>query len=178
MKKHNTLAAVLMLFALVFTGCEKKNEWSKYSGYSNEDIIGNYSYSNVTDAFYGLSEGEFCHICPDAEISITGLTDNTVKFVIKCPEAEFSREYIGTPRKFKNDFMVQMTSGYLSRGSNKLKSYTLTSYVYKNEVGKIRLHGFASYNKFNVEHPVPSDLTIVDTVLIQSVNYYFDMIKD
>ena len=98
--------------------------------------------------------------------------------MINCPEEEYSRVYIGTPRKFKSDFMIQMTSGYLSRGSNKLKSYTLTSYVYQNEAGDIRLHGFASYNKFKVEHPDPSDITIADTVLIQSVNYYFDVIKD
>ena len=51
MKKNITLAALFMLVALVFTGCEKKNEWSYFYNYSVDDIAGDYHYSNVSNAF-------------------------------------------------------------------------------------------------------------------------------
>lgn len=180
MRKQITLAAMLMLLAIVVTSCgDKKSEWTNYYGYTNEDIIGEYSYSNNADAFYGLEESEYCHLCPDAEISISKLSDKTVKFKINCPEAGFSREFIGSPRKFKDDFMVQMRSNYFSRaGSTRLKAYFVTSYVSTNDNQDIHLHGFASYKKFKVEYPVPADSTVVDTVLVQATNYYFDVIKD
>jgi len=179
MKKNITLATLIALFALVFTGCEEKKEWTNFYGYTNDDIAGEYSYSNISDAFDGLEENEYCHLCPDAEISVIGLNEKTVKFKINCPEAGYSREFVGSPRKFNNDFMVQLTSGYFSRaGSTRLKAYHVTGYVSKNETQDVRIHGFASFNKYKVVYPVPSDSTLVDTVLVQATNYYFDMIKD
>ena len=119
MKKHITLAASILILALVFSGCEKKKEWTYRYGYTVDDIAGSYSYSNIEGAFDNLTENDYCHICTDAEINITKLTDNTVKFKINCPEEGFSREFVGTPTKNPNDFMLHMTSGYLMRAGTK-----------------------------------------------------------
>lgn len=179
MKKYITSAALLLVLALVLSGCEKKKEWNYRYGYSVDDIAGTYSYSNYESAFDLLTENQYCHICTDAEITVTKLSDKSIKFRINCPEENFSREFVGTPNKNKNDFMINLSSGYMTRaGSTRFKAYNLTGYVYQNEAQNIRLHGFANFCKYKVEYPVPNDSTVVDTVLIQATNYYFDMIKD
>lgn len=179
MKRNITIATLLLLFVVVLSGCEKKKEWNYRYGYTVDDIAGTYTYSNIESAFDNLTENQYCHLCQDAEITVTKLSDNSIKFKINCPEEDFSREFVGAPTKNKNDFMIHMTSGYMSRaGATRFKAYNLTGYVYQNEAQAIRLHGFANLCKYKVEHPVPSDSTIVDTVLIQATNYYFDMIKD
>ena len=100
MKKNITLTVLLLVLAFAFSSCEKKKEWKYRYGYSIDDIVGEYTFSNIEGAFEdGLIENQDCHICPDAEISITKLTEKTVKLRINCPEAGFSREYIGTPNR-------------------------------------------------------------------------------
>lgn len=179
MKKNITLSALLLILALLFAGCGKKKEWSYLFGYTVDDIAGTYTYSNIEDAFETLTENDYCHICPDAEVTITKLTDETIKFKINCPEENFSREWVGKPTKTNGDFMIRMSSGYQMRVGTKFKSYNLSSSVYQNENQDTRLHGFASICKYEVEFPfAPADSTVVDTVLTQAVNYYFDMIKD
>ena len=179
MKKNITLTVLLLVLAFAFSSCEKQKEWKYRYGYSIDDIVGEYTFSNIEGAFEdGLIENQDCHICPDAEISITKLTEKTVKLRINCPEAGFSREYIGTPTKNKNDFKIHMTSGYMMRVGTRFKAYNLMSSVYQNEAQNIRLHGFASFSKYKVEYPFAPDSTLVDTVLTQSINYYFDVIKN
>ena len=178
MKRNIKLAALFVLFALVFTSCgEKKNEWTNYYGYTNEDIIGEYSYSNDYDSFYGVLESDYSHICTDAEITIKRLSDNYVSFHVNCPEAGYDRTFEGSPTKNRNDFKISMSSGFIN---GTLKSYNVLAYVSKNDQNQIRLHGFASYDSFKVvaTYPIPNGPAVYDTVCDLAYNYYFDMIKD
>ena len=52
MKNIKWLPLLLML-GVFLVSCEKeqKKEWNKYYGYSNEEIVGSYSFSKVEDAF-------------------------------------------------------------------------------------------------------------------------------
>lgn len=179
MKNNITLAALLLLFVVIFSGCEKKKEWNYRYGYTVDDIAGSYTYSNIESSFDQLTENQYCHICTDAEINITKLTDQTIKFKINCPDENFSREWVGKPSKTSNDFMLHMSSGYMIRGGRtRFKAYNLTGYVYQNEAQNIRVHGFASFCKYELQYPLAPDSSFVDTALIQATNYYFDMIKD
>ena len=67
--KNIKYLSVLLILSFFFVSCEKQpqeNEWKKYYGYTNEEIVGSYSFSDVNDAFEGLTENSYCHICEDA----------------------------------------------------------------------------------------------------------------
>ena len=162
MKKHITLAAVLMLFALVFTGCEKKNEWSYFNNYSVDDIAGDYHYSNVSNAVEFLEEGEDVHICEDAILSIQKLSETTVEIHLKCPDEGYDRTFVGKPFNANNDFRI-----YLYHGMEEVPDYELHAIVYTNEKGDVRLHGYGRKRKGG--DPVIGDYW---------ENWYFDMIKN
>ena len=152
MKKNITLAALFMLVALVFSSCEKKNEWSYYHGFTNEDVVGSYSWSNIDNAFDGLLESSNCHLCDGAKIVITKSTENLVRlrFENETPSLNVTVEDNSTQPG--NDFMIKMSEN----------PYEVSAYVYKNEKTQIRLHGFV--RKTTAEYG--------------PINYWFDVIKE
>ncbi len=156
-----------------------KNEWSKVYGYTQEDIVGEYTNSNIDDAFDGLEEVEenhYCHLCDDATITITPSGSSNISLNIQCPEAGFSRTFQGNPAKMDDDFLIRMSSGYLYSGG-RLRAYNLMAYVYRNEAQQIRLHGFASLDNYTLVYPIP-DNPNADTIKSNSHTYYFDVIKN
>ena len=177
--KNIKLTTALCLLTLLLASCgkESKSKWTNFYGYTNEDIIGSYSYSNVEGAFDAV-EGTGRHACPDAEVSITPYNSkgNVVNFSINCPEENFSRTFTGRPTTNSNDFMLHMSSGY-QHYSGKLRAYNLTSYVFTDDEGTLRLHGYAAVNTYEVVHPYP-DSQLTDTVTVDGVYYYFDVIKN
>ena len=151
MKKIRILSVLLML-GILFVSCDKeqKNEWERHYGYTNAEITGSYSNSNVDGAFDGLTESLYCHVCNDARITITSESENMVQFSIKSNKAELNASLEGNPSLNDDDFLVTLVDS----------SYELTAYVYTNASGQIRLHGF------------------VRTYYPGLVNYYFDVIKN
>ena len=154
MKKHSILAALLMLFALVLTSCsdDKKSEWSYFHGFTIEDIVGSYSWSNLDNAFDGLLESSNCHICDDGKVTVTQIAGSMVRFRFESELASFSRTVEDNATEDGNDFMIKMEE----------YPFEVSAYVYKNDKNQIRLHGFVRKN----------------TAELGSINYYFDVIKD
>ena len=152
----------ILLLGFLFVSCEKQQEkeWNKLYGYTNEDIIGTYSFSNVADAFDALTESAYCHICEDAKITVTAKSGNTIEFKVNCPNDNFNRTFEGLPRLTDNDFMIGMTAPSWN------PIYELKAYVYKNDEGQIRIHGFVRY------------IHNAGTAQEYPVNYYFDVIKN
>ena len=70
--KQVKFSAFFLLLAVLLVGCkDEKKEWNYKYGYTNEDIIGSYSFSNIDKVFDDLEPSDYCHICDDAEIDIT-----------------------------------------------------------------------------------------------------------
>ena len=171
--KSIKLLSLLLLLGLLFVGCKEQQtdgEWNRLFGYNTEDIAGTYSFSNVTDAFEGLTEGKYSHICEDAQITVTQSTGNTIKFRINCPSDSFNRLFEGRPCVTDDDFLINIKSP----ASSAHPTYELTAYVFENAQGDIRLHGFARHIKYDIV--AASDGTTVYNVKSKT-NYYFDVIK-
>ena len=173
--KNFKLLLMLCMSGLFLVSCnDKKSEWENYYGYTNDDVIGTYSYSNVADAFDGV-EGTGRYACEDAEISIKPYTANTVEFTINCPSQGFSRSFTGKPSPNNDDFMVHMSSGYKPYGNGKLRAYNVTGYVLKDASQQLRMHGYAAVNTYKL---VTVEGSGTDTIPDNGIYYYFDVIKN
>lgn len=172
MKKFKYLSALLVLCALfVSCGEPKEKEWVKLFGYTTEDIAGTYSFSNVEDAFEALTEGTYCHICNDAQISITATSSSIIQFSVDCPDAGFHKIFEGRPRMTDNDYTINLGSTAL----NNHPEYGLTAYVYENKQGDIRIHGNAQYIEWIL---VTNSYGQLEYKIKSKINYYFDVIKN
>ena len=173
--KNIKYLSVLLVLGLLFVSCEKQSQekdWEKYYGYPNEEIIGSYSFSNVKDAFDGLTESAYCHVCEDARINVTASSESTIEFKVNCPNDEFNRTFEGRPCLTDDDFLINMT---VPAGSAH-PDYELTAYVYKNDQGDIRLHGFARHIIYELVYNPQTETT--DHIIKSKINYYFDVIKN
>ena len=177
--KNCKLLALLCLMGIFFTSCkeESKSEWSNFYGYTNADVVGTYSFSNVSTAFDGI-EGIGRHVCVDAEVSIqiSDQNPNMLKFTIECPKEEHERtiEDYATPNE--DDFMLRMSTGYIHSGSNKVKVYVVNAHVMKNEKNELRLAGFSAVNTYKeITNPESGTLSYEQ---IDGEYYYFDVIKN
>ncbi len=167
--------ALLCLMGLFLASCgDSKTEWENFYGYTNDDIIGTYSFSNVPNAFEGV-EGFDRYACDNAEISVTHFSGSRVEFNINCPSQGFARTFTGVPSPNDGDFMVHMSSGYQHYGSGRLRAYNLTGYVLKNAKQQVRMHGFASLNTYKL---VALETGGTDTIPDDGKYYYFDVIKN
>lgn len=171
--KKVRLAALLLMVGVLMTACQKDDvkEWEKYYGYSVDEIKGTYAFSSVSSAFDGLTENSYCHICEDAEISVTSYLDSesSIAFMVNSPKATFNKTFTGRPVMSEDGFLVKMsipaTSDY--------PDHELTVYVYKNDKGNIRLHGFARHILYET---IVENGTNVKRVKSMT-NYYFDVKK-
>ena len=163
MKRNIIWAAFLLMFALVFSGCEKKKtEWTYLYGYTVDDIAGTYHYSNIADAFDLITESNDVFICEDAILTVRKNTETTVEIRLKCPDEGYDQTFDGQPFNATDDFRI-----YLRKGSEPTRpTFELNATVYTNKQGEIRLHGYGRKLKYHHE----------DGWYYQ--NWYFDMIKD
>ena len=166
--KKTLISAFFILLAVAFVGCkDEKKGWDYLYGYTNDDIVGTYHFSNVADAFESLTESEYCHLCDDAEITISSYQENSVKFTIKCPDAGYDHSFTGRTSYSENDFLINMSEKAL--GVN--IKYTVTASVYTNAKSEIRLHGFARKIIYQYD-------TNQEEIVKECYNYYFDVIKN
>lgn len=173
------ILALLILFAVALVGCkDEKKEWNYKYGYTNEDIIGTYSFSNVAKAFEDLEPSAYCNICEDAQIEITAASSWSVKFKINCPDEGYSQTFVGAPTKNPDDCMIRLSSGYQFTGGGKLRAYNVLASVYQNDLQQIRLSGFAATNTYNLVQVPGTDPPLYDTIADSGYNYYFDIIKN
>ena len=158
--KNSKLLSLICALSLLFVSCEKvqKNEWANFYGYTNEDIIGTYSFSNISDAFDGV-EGTGRHACPDAEISISAVPESSlIDFAVNCPSANFSKQIVAAATPNEGDFMIQMSTGI----------------NYNNKAYEIRLSGFIAETTYEYQESE----NVGHYVKIDGVYYYFDVIKN
>ena len=109
MKRMKILPLVL-LFGVVLFSCEKDStkEWQYKYGFTPQDVIGHFTYSGVSDAFEGLTESEYFHLCDDAIIDISSSGVNGLQFNIRCPKAAFTRSYTGQHNAGDDDFLIHI----------------------------------------------------------------------
>ncbi len=150
--KKNKYLLLLFVLGLLFVSCEKQpqNEWNNFYGYTNEEIAGAYSFSNVMDAFDGLTESIYCHICEDAKITISADASSKIHFDMRSVKAGLNISLEGPTGLNSDDFLINFVDG----------EYELLAHVYSKASGQIRLHGF------------------VRTTYPGLVNYYFDVVKN
>jgi hypothetical protein len=173
MKKMRFMALLLMVGALM-VACKKDDakEWQQFYDFTLDDIKGTYDFSYVSSAFDGLTETSYCHICEDANISVSSYlgSESSIEFKVNCTKATFNKSFTGKPAINEDDaFLLNMSSP----NTSEYPDYTLTVYVYKNAKGNIRLHGYARrvYYETVYENGIP-----VKKVKSMT-NYYFDVIK-
>ena len=112
MKKMRFLPLMLVLGVLLFS-CKKDEtkEWKQFYDFTLEDIMGTYTYSNLSGAFEALTENDFCHICKDAVVNISPyLGSNTsIEFKVNCQKANFNKSFTGHPAMNDENFLVSMS---------------------------------------------------------------------
>ena len=117
MKKMRFLP-LLLVVGVLLVACQKDEtkEWEKFYGYTIEDIKGNYAFSSISSAFEDLTENSYCHICNDAEITITASLVSTysVDFMVNCSKAGFKRTFSGRPTLNDDDFLINMSIPVMS----------------------------------------------------------------
>jgi len=176
--KNSKLIALVCLLGIFFVSCNKESttEWKDYYGYTNEEIIGAYSYSNISNAFDEV-EGTGRHACPDAEINIQALDGNPngIRCSVNCPDEGFSRTFEGLATPNEGDHMIHMSTGYI-HSNGKILAYNVTAYVLKNAKQELRLHGFAAKNTY--EEVADEETGITTYIQTNGEYYYFDVIKN
>jgi len=156
--KNYRLLAFLLLMGLSFASCSKKTVWNVFYGYTAQDIMGTFSPSDVADAFDGLTESEYCHICHDAQITISN-NSGKIRLEFKSVSAGMEKTLTGNPSLNEDDFLLQLgnIAGY--------GVPELITTVYTNAAQEVRLHGYVRKLKSHS----PEGPTYV--------NYYFDVVK-
>ena len=142
MKRISIISLLLFLgFATVSCNKEKK-------GYTIDDIVGEYIFSNAADAFDGLEADEDTFLCYDAVITITRDGKNSVEFSLLCPNEDLpwaptdeghKARFNGPPFQNENDSVIRMSYDY-GYGKYPPSESTVTAKVSKMD-GKIRLQG-------------------------------------
>jgi hypothetical protein len=133
MKKLSVLGLVLFL-GFVTVSCNKEKK-----GYTIDDIVGEYTFSNAADAFEGLEADEFTYLCEDAVITITSDGKNSVDFKLSCPNEEDQAHFNGAPFQNENDSVIRMFYDY-GYGKYPPSESTVIANISKMD-GKIRLQG-------------------------------------
>ncbi len=165
---------LLFLLGIVTISCNKgTKEWEQYQGFALDDIKGTYHYSNVANAFESLTESDYCHICEDAVVNISSYlnSETSIEFKVNCPSAVLNKSFTGRPAINEDGILLNMAIPATSPFPN----YELTAYVYKNDKGIIRLHGFARHIIYEIETDANGNIS---HWVKAKINYYFDVIKD
>ena len=153
--KKTSLIGLLLFLGLITVSCNKEKK-----GYTVDDIVGEYTFSNAADAFEGLEADDFIYLCDDAVVTITRDGKNSVEFRLSCPDEEHNARFNGTPFQNENDSVIMMSYDY-GNGKYPPNESKVTAKVSKMD-GKIRLQGYHYF------YSGSSSLSYV---------YYFDVIK-
>ena len=139
--KKSGIACLLLFLGIVMVSCNKEKK-----GYTIDDIVGEYIFSNAADAFDGLKADENTFLCYDAVITITRDGKNSVEFSLLCPNEDLpwaptneghKARFNGAPFQNENDSVIRMSYDYGKYPPNESK---VTAKVSKMD-GKIRLQG-------------------------------------
>ena len=133
--KKLSIISLLLLLGFVLGSCNKNK-----TGYTINDIAGEYTFSNAADAFEGLEADAYTYLCDDALITITRDGKNSVDFRLSCPNEEHNAHFNGAPFQNENDSVIRMSYDY-GYGKYPPNESTVIANVSKMD-GKIRLQGY------------------------------------
>ena len=138
---------VLFILSLLFVSCEKQPQKEWTKLYG-------YTTEEIagTYAFSNISD------------AFESLTENAYCHV--CEDAK------SRPRATDDDYLINLTYPAISSHP----TYELTAYVYKNNQGDIRIHGFARHVIYETVYNPSTEQN--DYVPKSRINYYFDVIKN
>lgn len=156
MMKKNLIVALLSIIALVFVSCEKTpvNEWSRFYGYTQADIVGHYE-ANPDESLYQDLPTEGVEVYNNATIDIAAASGKSISLHIVIPEV-INKRFSGP---------VNTTEQESDLTLNNFNEDILMT-VYKNAKGQVRFHGRVKHYYYNADHE-----------LVNSINYGFDVIK-
>ena len=154
--KITSIISLLLFVGFMTVSCNKETK-----GYTIDDIVGEYTFSNAADAFEGLEADAYTYLCNDAEITITKDGRNAVDFKLSCPSEENNAFFNGAPFQNENDSVIMMSYDY-GYGKYPPNESKVTAKVSKMD-GKIRLQGYHYF------YSGSSSLSFV---------YYFDVLKN
>ena len=172
MKKILTLSMLCLLFAATFVSCKKdKKEWTKFYGYTIDDIAGQYVFSNASDAFSNLMESDEGHLCFDGEVSINPTSAQTVSLRVSCPDHHLVKNFSGKPSPNANAFLIDMYGNW-----SNFRQYGFVAEVLQNAQNDVRLKGFVTEDHY--DRVFNTVTQTYDTVYDYSIKYYVDVIKN
>ena len=185
MNNHIIKILAIAAVAVAYVSCKKdKSEWSDFRGYTRDDVAGTYVFSESGEAFKNLTEGDYCILCPEAEINIVKSGQESVKFKINCPDHNYNKEFVGKTPLNPNDFLIDIRGNKQWQGPSSFIQNRVQSRVYRNDKNEIRLAGSGIQDAYEIkEHFIYGEQhqivdTIYDTIFKSSRNYYFDVIKE
>ena len=162
MKKVSLL---IIAIGLLLFSCDKdKNEWSRFYGFTQSDIVGHYE-PNPDQSLYETLPNAVETIYSNATIDITASGANSISLHILIP---------GTINK---TFSGPLNTDYANRSDIALTS-VINTYskedimmtVYKNNDGQVRFHG-------RVKRYIYSTKPGHENELVKSENWGFDVLK-
>lgn len=157
MKRITAILATTL--CLVFlASCEKDpvKEWSRFFGFTKDDIVGHYN-PNPDESLYHEQPTEGVKVYSDAVIDVIALQDDYVSIRINIPSVPLNKVFSGVPY-----FNESNSDIVLSNGNDDLRMT-----VYKNGKGQVRFHGRQKRYIYGPNYEV-----------VDSKNYGFDVIKE
>ena len=133
--KITSIISLLLFVGFMTVSCNKETK-----GYTIDDIVGEYTFSNAAEAFEGLEADAYTYLCNDAEITITKDGRNAVDFKLSCPSEENNAYFNGAPFQNENDSVIMMSYDY-GYGKYPPNESKVIANVSKMD-GKIRLQGY------------------------------------
>lgn len=155
--KKPIIILLMLVSAMAFNACgdhEDDNAWSRFYGYTKDDIVGHYE-ANPDEACYAPLPTEGVVVYRNVTIDITPLENNSVSLRIIIPDV-INKVFTGAANLNEND------SDLSFHNYNEDILFT----VYKNDQNQVRLHGRERYCIYDEDHE------LVDCIL-----HGFDVIK-
>lgn len=136
--KNFKLLALLCMLAFGFASCkEQQNEWRCFNGFTSQDVRGDYSASNLSEAFEGLTEGTYCRLCRDAQVKITN-SGSRLRIEVKSTTGGLNWSGFVDSSQNDDDFLMQVGN-----------EPDFLATVYTNDAKEVRLHGYVRRNHVN-----------------------------
>lgn len=156
----------LIAISLLFSSCGKdpKNEWERFYGFTQADIIGHFE-ANPDESLYQELPTEGAVVYDNAVIDIISTGNNIISVHIVIP-GNLNKTFSG-PLDMSDENRSDIA---LLNVINSLNKEDLMMTVYKNEKGQVRFHGRVKRYYYEIN-------SAGSTVLKRSDNWGFDVIK-
>ena len=161
--------ASLYLIAILFlcASCEKTpvNEWGRFYGFTQADVIGHYE-ANPDESLYQALPTEGVAVYDNATIDVGAVGETAVSVHIVIP-TKINKTFSG-PLNMSDDHRSDIT---LTNIINSLNKEDIWITVYKNDQGQVRFHGRVKRYYYIIDEETHQ------TILDHSDNWGFDVLK-